>query len=181
MTKQFQLKIFLILLILLILDLIAIKFTTVPATSPMMQHHLEKVLKTPIQMIDRVAYDNKQYLTYLNDRTHHLDLAIYHPNQILQHRYNLEEIYEVSPNALISGCQYYQTSSTLVVWGKNKNLSAKILLVTIGNEVFIKNLSNSPYFLTVYPNEKLNNFSIEFLDSNDHNITPDFFNVKIPY
>lgn len=103
-------------------------------------------MKTPIQFIDRVAYANKQYLIYLNAQTHHIDLAISHPNTTLQHRYNLEEIHEVSPNALISDCQYYQTTPTLVVWGENKNLSANRLLVTIGNEVFVKNISNSPYF-----------------------------------
>lgn len=51
MTKQFQLKIFLTLLSLLVLDLIAIKFTTVSPTSIPIPQHFEKILKKTFNLL----------------------------------------------------------------------------------------------------------------------------------
>lgn len=180
MSKKIQLNTLFILLILLVLDLIAIKFTTIPNDTPLMKQRLEQILNMPIQLLETKVYDNRQYLTYLDSQSVHINLAIYHQNKLLPTRYNLEKIQAASPQALITPCQFYQTDTTLVVWGENINLSAKSLIITIGNEVFVEDLTKSPYFLTIQSISGDTPFKLMFLGANGEDLTSSFLSVKIP-
>lgn len=180
MSKKIQLNILLILLSLLILDFIVIKLTTIPQDTLIMQHRLEQILNTPIHLLELKAYGNRQYLTYLNPQSSHIDLAIYHKNKLLPTRYNLEEIRAASSQALISPCQFYQTDTTLVIWGENSNLSAKSMIIKIGHEVFIEDLTQSKNFLYIYAISIHTPCSLKFLGPNGEDLTSSFLSVKIP-
>lgn len=163
------------LLIILILDIVAIYFTTTALTS--VDHHLKSNLHHDINLIDQIHLEETEFILFHDLSTNQLDVALYEPNAILFWRYNLSKVISAPKGAHVNRCQIYQTSDFLLIWGTNEDLQAHTLKLTFNGQTYLEDLSQDLYFIRVYPlNRQIpETIYCSFYNENNDNISPYFF------
>lgn len=163
------------LLIVLILDILAIYFTTTTSTS--IDYHLRSYLQHDINLIDQIHLEDTEFILFHDLATNQLDVALYEPNALLFWRYNLSKIISTPKGAHVNRCQTYQTSEFLLIWGINEDLQAHTLKLTVNDQTYLEDLSQDLYFIKVYPlNGQIpETIYCSFYNENNDNISPYFF------
>ena len=167
------------LLFILFIDLLALHFTT---TSPStMAKHLETRLNHSVEFITQTHVEQNEFIMYYDSITNQLDVAHYEPNKLLVWRYQLANLYSTPKNAIVNHCQTYQTPDFFLLWGKNEDLQANSLEIKFNNETYIHDLSQSSYFIYVYPwkNQIPKTVYCSFYDEEGKNISLNFFESYI--
>lgn len=167
------------LLFILFIDLLALHFTT---TSPStMTKDLETRLNHSVEVITQTHVEQNEFIMYYDSITNQLDVAHYEPNKLLVWRYQLANLYSTPKNAIVNHCQTYQTPDFFLLWGKNEELQAKTLEIKFNNETYIHDLSQSSYFIYVYPwkNQIPKTVYCSFYDEEGKNISLNFFESYI--
>ena len=175
LTRQFLIA----LLLILFIDLLALHVTT---TSPStMTKHLETHLNHSVEVITQTHIEQNEFIMYYDSITNQLDVAHYEPNKLLVWRYQLANLYSTPKNAIVNHCQTYQTPDFFLLWGKNEELRAKTLKIKFNNTTFIHDLSQSSYFIYVYPwkNQIPKTVYCSFYDEEGKNISLNFFESYI--
>ena len=175
LTRQFLIA----LLLILFIDLLAIYFTT---TSPStMTQHLEAHLNHSVEVITQIHVEENEFILYHDSVTNQLDVVHYEPNKLLFWRYQLANLYSTPKNAIVNHCQTYQTPDFFLLWGKNEDLQAKTLEIKFNNETYIHDLSQSSYFIYVYPwkDQIPKTIYCSFYDEEGKNISLKFFESYI--
>ena len=175
MLKQLQRQFIFALIFFLAADLLFIYFTT--ADSSAIPRHLQARLNHQIEVIDQTQINKTEFILYHDLATNQLDTAWYKPNTLLFWRYNFSGAYTTSNRALVNRCQTYYTSEYFIIWGRNEDLKAKTLKITLNHETFIEDISQDLYFINVYPfNHQIpDTIYCSFYDENQENISSYFF------
>ena len=170
---------FIALLFILCIDLLAVYLTT--TSSSTMTKHLENNLDHSVEIIRQIHVDENEFILYHDSVTNQLDVAHYQLNDLLFWRYQLANLYSTPKNAIVNPCQIYQTTDFILLWGKNENLQATTLEIKFNNETYVHNLSQSSYFIYVYPWKKQIPKTVycSFYDEKGKNISLNFFESYI--
>lgn len=172
-------QLLLALIITLIIDLFILYFVTTSTST--MNKHLENYLNHSVKIIDQIHIDEDEFIMYHDPITNQLDVAHYEPNNLLFWRYQLANLYSTPKDAIANHCQTYQTTDFLVLWGKNEDLQANLLEIKFNNEAYLHDLSQSHYFIFVYPwkNQIPSTIYCSFYDAEGENISFKFFESYI--